>query len=497
MSIPYDIESVVLGTVLRYGLDAARFVLPQLTPEKFIFRVDGNFGLDHSIIWEAVSETYFQHRNPTLLEVSSTLKGEYFSEMRALVDRLENQYKIYEFNADSFQRFAKEVDKAGIVYNMAAGCATLHESISDVQSFMHTVNSIEDIDRWTSEQLAKFRQVNTMRVGGYVPIAEIVTSLKERWLRQFAGEEVSLLNCGIPILMKNMLFPKRKLAVVHGMSGSGKSTLVFQACLGTAIDLFLSGQSGCVAINSLEMEQEDLVERMAAILAGVDVSQFMTGKITQAELDRLMTWADFISVLPLFIDNTNFLTTSAMQYRAQGLHVSEHGPVVQLASDYTELFADEDSSEEQRVSKIVREQFFLARMINASVLAISQSTIDKEVSKKTYVAGADGTRYSKGILQATDILVELWNPVSIGNSGRTIVTSNDMDKDGISTSHPWLFVQKYRGAAEGAKIPLGWEPSSTTFFDQDENFGVSEDKRVVYTHLKKAYEKYKGETNAW
>jgi hypothetical protein len=90
---------------------------------------------------------------------------------------------------------------------------------------------------------------------------------------------------------------------------------------------------------------------------------------------------------------------------------------------------------------------------------------------------------------ATDILVELWNPISITRQGHTIVVPEE-----LSTAHPWLFVQKYRGAAEGAKIPLGWEPSTTTFYDHDENFNQSE--LVVYTHLKAAYEKY-NTRSAW
>lgn len=491
---PYDIEAIVIGTVLRYGLDSARTVLPQLTSDKFVFDVNGEFGMDHAVIWDAITDTFSDNRAPNLIEVSQHFGSEYFTELRSLVDRLEHQYKIYEYDAETFQRLAQQVDKAGVVYGMATSSAELSKTIEDTDIFAKTVSEIEDIDRWTSEQLGRFSSVHNMKTGGYESSAEIVTRLKDRWQKLYSGEETILPNCGLPILLKNALFPKGKLAVIHGMSGTGKSSFVFQVLLGTAIDLYLNNKQGCVAINSLEMEQDDLIERMCAILARVDVSKFMKGTIAPEEMARLDEWSGFVSALPIYVDGTNFITTSAMQYRSQGLHVSEHGPVVQLASDYTELFADEDNSEEQRVARIVRQHFHLARMLNASVLVISQSTVDKEVSKKTFIAGPDGTRYSKAIKHATDIQVEMWNPVSLRRQGHTIVVP---DRAEYCLDYPHLFIQKYRGAAEGAEIPLGWIPESTTFYDQDVNFGMNSGKEVIFTHLQDAWAKYKGQENAW
>lgn len=473
----YDHEVIVLGLVLRYGKDAAGVLLPNLTPDKFVHGFNGDFGPDHSIVWQAISEVFLiERRNPTYVEVAAHLKGEYAALLTSLVDRLEKQYRIFRLDLDQLERFATLIDKQGVVYNISKAGANVAKASYDVDVFMQTVHDIDDIERWATEQLTFFRSVMTMRSSGYTHVSTVVDEVKERWDRQFRGEEMLLLNSGFPSLRQHNLFPARKMAVVHGLSGSGKSTLVFQVNLGTAIHLAANKLKGCVAINSLEMEATDLVERMVGILAHADVSHFIGGNVTKKELDNLFDWADFVAKLPIFVDDTNFLTTSAMEYRASGLHVSEHGPVVQLSSDYGELFKDEDGSEEQRVNKIFREQFRLSREIGCSVIAISQSTNDKNTSGKTYIAGPDGTRYSRGILQAADILCELWNPVQMEAAGRTVLAPDD-----FSPAHPWLFVQKYRGAKTGAAIPLGWRAETTTFFDMAMTHTVGAE--TVFDHL--------------
>lgn len=475
---PYDLESALLGTVLRYGKDAAALLLPQLTADKFVFNFDGSFGKDHALIWGAITEVFLHERaNPTYIEVAHHLKGAHESDLRGLVDRLERQYKMFGFDAPQTQRLAELVDKQGIVYNIAHVSKAVATNIDDIDTFMQTVNSIEDVDQWATQQLSSFRHVMSMQSSGYTHVSQQVDAVKEKWERQYRGEELILLENGFPSLMGANLFPIRRMAVLHGLSGSGKSTLVFQVNLGTAIGLVKNKVKGCVAINSLEMEADDLVERLVAILARIDVSKFMGGAVSKQELNKLFDWADFVAQLPIFIDDTNFMTTTAMEYRASGLHVSEHGPVLQLSSDYGELFKDDDKqSEEQRVNKIFREQFRLSRDIGASVIAISQSTVDKSTAGKTYIAGPDGTRYSRSILQASDILLEIWNPIQMEASGRTVI-----GPENFSDAHPWLFVQKYRNAKTGGAIPLGWDAPTTTFFDL--SIAQIPGSETIFTHL--------------
>ncbi len=475
---PYDIEALLIGLVLRYGIVVARIVLPSLTSDKFCFGFSGSFGAEHSIVWNIIFDLYQDHRNPTYTEVSHTLNGAYDAELRALTDRVESMYKVYSLDVQQVMRWADIIDKQGIVFNVSRNGGKLGVNLTDVQSFMKAVNSINDIDQWVSQQLSIFRSQMSSKSTGYRRISTVAEEVGERWERIFRGEEVLVYPCGLPILEKHKLFPRSKLAIIHGLSGSGKSSFVFQVNLGTAIYLYQNNLAGCVAINSLEMDEYSLINTLVAPLARVDTSKLINKSMNRDELNRLQEAKEYLAHLPILIDTTNFLTTTAMQYRAQGLHVSEHGPVVQLSSDYGELFRDEGDSKEQRVNTVFREQFTLAKLINASVLAISQSTIDKQTSGKSYIAGADGIRYSAGALQAADIVVELWNPVAAKNAGRPVVAP-----EGVSLAHPYLLIEKFRGAKTGEQIGLGWLPHYSCFFDLDLNQGAVFNEEIIFDHL--------------
>jgi len=482
---PYDAEVLVLGTVLRHGVSAVQ----KLTADKFIFDGDGNFGTEHAEIWQKIVDITVSGRQPTLVNVLDVLPA-YSHVLRSLIDRLSAVYHVYDHNPEAFEHWTSLVNKNGSVYQMAQAGQTLGASIRDVETFMQTASKIEDVDQWATEQLEKFSQMRNGVPVGYVHISEVVNMVQDRWKRILEGYEQPLLDSGMPSLSQNKLFPRGKMAVIHGLSGSGKSSFVFQVNLGTAFGLKRFGLPGCVAINSLEMDQDDLVERMTSILSRVDVSRFITNTVSKKDVDNLWYWSEIVKQLPIFIDNTNFITTSAMQYRATGLHVSSFGPVVQLSSDYGELFADDDASEEQRMNHVFRQQFHLSRLINASVLAISQSTHNSADTGRTYIAGADGTRYSRGILQSTDILVELWNAPQILLSGRKMIAPED-----CTPAHPWLFIQKYRGAAVGIKIPLGWRAENTMFFDLA--FNQTEGNETLFTHLDYLHEMFPEEVGSW
>lgn len=468
---PFEIERLVIGAVLKFGNEAAHVAMPALTPDKFIFDTDGSFGSAHELIWRVLFDTFMnEHLSPTVINVMANFTGNTLAYIQECAN-LPEQQGLVPFNVQEFSSLCGMVDKAGIVYRVTSQFQPAVLSLHNVQSFMRTVHQIPDIDQWLAGCLNDLRGVSTMRGGGYVHVGSVMQSVRDKWERIVSGVESPLVPNGFPSLEKRRLFPRGKFAVLHGLSGSGKSSFVFQINLAAAIYLYENNLPGCVAINTLEMEQEDLVEKMASILAQVDISKLIDNSIKKAELDRLSAWSEYVERLPLFIDNTKFVTTDALQYRASGLHVSQYGPVIQLSSDYGELFSDKGDSEEQRVNAIFRNQFHLSRAIGASVIAISQSTADKRVSGLTYIAGADGTRYSRAIFMGADIVAELWNPVAIETSGRAVEAPIDAATgQPISKNNPWLLIQKYRNARAGGMIPLGWMPETTTFYDLDLNF---------------------------
>ncbi|MFA7101000.1 MAG: DnaB-like helicase C-terminal domain-containing protein [Bacilli bacterium] len=485
---PFEAEQLLLKHIVQFGNDAARVCLPQLTPEKFCFALNGNFGTSHSLIWSEIRRVYLKDNlSPTLNVLKSYIGQEEYDYLDALPH-------LTALDIMFVEQLTNVIDKQGLVYNVSKYGHTLGSIIQDTEHFMQTLDSITDIEAWTSDKLDKLRNNVSIQSDGYEHVSTVGERVKQEWDELRSGKRSAYIDSGIPILKNNYLFPTGEITVIHGLSGSGKSTFVFQVLLGTAIGLYLNNKPGCVAINSLEMTSERLVERLAGILAHVDLTKLKTGQMSTAEYDRLLEWLGFVSNMPIFVDDTSFLSTTALQYRASGLHVSKDGPVVQLASDYGELFREDDSnlSKEQRIDKVFREQFYLSRMIGASIIAISQSTVDTAISGRSYIAGADGTRYSKAILQAADGLCELWNPEQIEKAGRKIVLG---EGSSLTKDHPYLLVQKRRSGSVGESIPFGWNAPHVTFFDM--SLPQTPDNETIYTTLEAAVNKRKGITSTW
>jgi len=458
MLTTYDNESKLLGMVLRYP-QSADIAFPYLSSDSFVHNFSGGFGNEHAEVWDAIHKAYVINQLPPVLahvqNESNALA------LRALIKRLEDQYGIYDFDVKTVEYLVDEVDKAGVVYKLARKANALSHTVDDVNTFSNKVNDIDDIEAWANEQIAAMQKSLAIKQDGYVSIADAIKLRREYWRMAANGENVALLPNGIPSLMKNRLLPKSTLSVLHGVSGTGKSTFAMQIALGVAMSLKANKIPGCVAINSLEMTQGSLIDTLASTLARVNTAKFLDGTIRPEELQRIEAWADVVEKLPIFIDDTSFITTTAMQYRSNALNTSEHGPVVMLVSDYGELFSNDAPTEELRVSNVFRSQFGLSRLMDMAVLAISQSTNNS--GNNNGIAGADGTRYSRGPLMASDILLELVNYTAMKHQQRNVVIPETLLA--VAEADAYLLIEKYRNSATGGVIPFGWRGEHTAFWD--------------------------------
>lgn len=476
----YDIESIVIGIALRYN-ESCNILLPELTKDKFIYNMNGEFGTEHAEIWQTIFDVFLVDQVfPTLVDITNKLPEKYHAYVWGCIDRLEKVHGIFSYDVKQTIRFGQMVDRAGVVYNVSRRLRPIGMLSSDSDIFQRNVDSIECVESWIND-LWNDLQTN-LKIGsnGYQHVSVAVEEQIETWERQFKGEQLDILPCGMPTLMSHHLFPAGKIAAVHGLSNSGKSTFVHLVNLGTAMGLVANNIPGCVAINSLEMRRGDLINRFAASLAQVDVSRFRGGKkpITLDELKALKDWAELVAKLPIFIDDTSLASTSIIEYRASGLHVSEYGPIKQLSFDYNELLTDNgQASEELRVHQIFRNQLAISRELGASVIAVGQSTSRDDTSG---IAGALGTRYSRGILQNCDILVEIVNPIEAKRMGLRV-----NPPDPIDDAHFWVLIEKYRDGMKGA-IPFGWLPEYTLFYDLELN-GLEKNK-TVFNHVEAARE---------
>lgn len=487
MYSPYDYESVLIGAVLRFGRDAALAVLPQLTADKFIHNMGGHLGgSDNRFIWRAIETTVLVDRADPMLTTGAVrlhLTDEQAALAAGYANELIYKYKIETLDSETLRNYARRVHKQGIVYAYAQLGGKLSRLL-DAETFAAYVeDKVDDAERWGAEVISEMHLAGG--VGGderYSHISEGLDEDKEVILRQYAGEQMFLLPVCVPVLAGHGLFPAESMAIVHGLSSGGKSTFVNMINLGTAIGLVHNKLSGCIAINSLEMSKRDVRSRWAAALAGFDTFKLLTKpqEVSKMDLDRYLEYLDFVSKLPLWMDDTPGIAIEQLTLRLAGVHLGSSGPVRQLSTDYLELFeGSSEESREQELGSLTAAHFAIRRNYHCNVIAVSQSTYNS----KTFVAGMMGARYSRALTHKPDIVLELVNYRALKRSGTDYIVAEGLDEE-----HVWIMLQKYRGGPTDRKIMLGWEPEFTRLYDPslieiDSNVIMFEHLREVYTLL--------------
>ncbi|HLZ59429.1 MAG TPA: replicative DNA helicase [Ktedonosporobacter sp.] len=142
-----------------------------------------------------------------------------------------------------------------------------------------------------------------------------------------------------------------------------------------------------VAIFSLEMSKEQLLQRLLSMDAGVDQQRLRTGWIEDDEWERIIGAMDTLSKANIWIDDTAGISTMEMRSKARRLQ-AEHG-VDLIIVDYLQLMQSSPGERKrqenrvQEVSEISRTLKGLARELNVPVMALAQlsRTVEQRQSK--------------------------------------------------------------------------------------------------------------------
>lgn len=192
------------------------------------------------------------------------------------------------------------------------------------------------------------------------------------------------------------------LIIVAGRPAMGKSSFA----LGIAEHVALS-QKTPVAIFSLEMSKENLVQRMLCSHARINAHQVRSGMLSASEWPKLTQAAGKISEAPIFIDDSGVLSVLELRGKARRLK-ARHG-IGLVILDYLQLMAETSRWEnrQQEVSLISRNIKALARELNIPVIAVSQLSRAPE-QRDTFRPRLSDLRESGSIEQDADVVLFLF-----------------------------------------------------------------------------------------
>ena len=203
-----------------------------------------------------------------------------------------------------------------------------------------------------------------------------------------------------------------------------------------------------VALFSLEMSKEQLVNRMFSLESNVDAQKLRTGQLNDQEWERLIESAGTIGKSKLIIDDTPGISIAELRSKCRKYKLEHDLSIIMI--DYLQLMTGSGRSEsrQQEISDISRSLKALARELNVPVVALSQLSRAVE-QRPDHRPMLSDLRESGAIEQDADVVMFLY---------RDDYYNHDSDKKGISE----VIIAKQRNGPIGT-VELAWLPEYTKF----------------------------------
>jgi replicative DNA helicase len=197
-------------------------------------------------------------------------------------------------------------------------------------------------------------------------------------------------------------FQPSDLVIVAGRPGSGKTSFALSILQHAAIM-----KKKRVALFSLEMSAEQLVQRLVAGMAVIDSQNLRVGKIRDEEWPKLVQATGVLSEAQIFIDDSAVVTPLEIRAKARRLQ-SEFG-LDMVVIDYLQLMTIRGRIENrvQEISQISRQLKELARELKVPVVALSQLSRAVE-SRQDHRPQLADLRESGSIEQDADVVVFIY-----------------------------------------------------------------------------------------
>ncbi len=256
-----------------------------------------------------------------------------------------------------------------------------------------------------------FQVAESHKREGFVWIKEILWSTFEHIERLQESETgITGVATGFPDLDRMTTgFQKGDLCIVAARPSMGKTSWVLNVAANAAITHNIP-----VALFSLEMSSEQLVQRLLCAEGRIDAQRLRRGRLGPEEHQRLAASAGHLNTAPIWIDDqpgSNVLEIRAKARRLQSELRSNDKDLGLVIIDYMQLMSGTAQTESrvQEVSQISRGLKSLARELEVPVIALSQLSRGPEQRTDKRPMLSD-LRESGSIEQDADLVIFLYRP---------------------------------------------------------------------------------------
>ena len=292
-----------------------------------------------------------------------------------------------------------------------------------------------------------FDLLQRRNTGDYVPIKDVVLNALDRIEKasKNKGTVTGIPTGFVDLDYKLSGLQPSDLVLVAARPSMGKTAFV----LNIAQYIAFKKEKG-VAIFSLEMSKEQLVNRLFSLESQVDAQALRTGNMKDSDWEKLIEGAGIIGQSNLIIDDTPGISVSELRSKCRKYKL-EHGLDVVII-DYLQLMTGSigksSESRQQEISEISRSLKALARELSVPVIALSQLSraVESRPDKRPMLSDL---RESGAIEQDADVVMFIY---------RDDYYNKDTEKKGIAE----IIIAKQRNGPIGT-VELVWLPEYTKF----------------------------------
>lgn len=210
---------------------------------------------------------------------------------------------------------------------------------------------------------------------GFVHVGDVATR-QLTVIEEAAGREQLI--TGIPTGFTDLDFmtsglQRGDLIIIAARPSMGKTAFSLNIAQNAAMRPQHNGEKTVIGVFSLEMSNEQLVNRLLCSQARVDAHRLRSGYLNKDEWRRLAMGVGELAETKIYLDDTPGISVLEMRAKARRLK-NEHKALDLLIVDYLQLMSGRgrNESRQQEVSQISRELKMLAKELNVPMVALSQ-----------------------------------------------------------------------------------------------------------------------------
>ena len=436
-------EEAVLKRVLPHSVEAEQSVVGSMLMDKDAIVVASEI---------ITGEDFYQKQYGILFEAMVELH-----EQGSPVDLVTLQNRLREKDVPpeiSSLEFVRDIitavpTSANIKYyaEIVAEKSTLRKLIRLNEEIANTCYAGKESLEFILEDTEKrvFQLVQKRNTGDFIPIRQIVMDAMNKI--EIASRNKGAVT-GIPTGFVDLDYrtagmQPSDLVLIAARPSMGKTAFVLNIAEYVAFR-----QNQAVAVFSLEMSREQLVNRLFSMESRVDSQHLRTGQLNDQEWEKLIESAGIIGRSRLIIDDTPGITVPELRSKCRKMKLENDIPMVII--DYLQLMSGSGRSDsrQQEISEISRSLKALARELNVPVIALSQLSRAVE-QRPDHRPMLSDLRESGAIEQDADVVMFIY---------RDEYYNKDSEKKDIAE----IIIAKQRNGPTGT-VELAYLPMFTKF----------------------------------